>query len=73
MFSAKRSILLLTDFYSLTRAINCNADIHTEDADFRVIFDAWDVDVFFETEAKVSAYVEGSFREFVIDDWEDFL
>jgi hypothetical protein len=73
MFWTDCFLLAFADFYALAGSVNGYADVHSEYAYFRVIFDAWNFDVFFEAKAKVSAYVECAFCEFVVNDWEDFL
>ncbi len=47
MFWTDWFALAFAKFYPLTRSVDGNADVHTEDADFRVILDAWDIDMFF--------------------------
>ena len=44
-------VLAFAKFYALTWSVDGYADVHAEDADFRVVFDAWNFDVFFESES----------------------
>ncbi len=60
MFWTDRFALALADLYALTGSVNGDADIHAEDADFRVVFDAWNFNVLFEAKAKVSSDVKCS-------------
>jgi hypothetical protein len=61
VFLADCFALAFAGFDALTGAVDCNADVHAEYADFWVVFDAWDFDVFFEAEAEVAADVKGAF------------